>query len=300
MNDEIPYRDLGKTGEKASIIGVGGFHLGMPANPGDAIRIVCRAIDRGINFMDNSWDYNYGESEHRLGASLKHGYRDRAFVMTKFDGRTRDAARKQLNQSLRRLQVDYLDLWQLHEVIRFEDVDRAFAPGGAAEAMVEARDAGKVRFLGFTGHKDPAIHLKMLEQDFEWDTVQLPLNVLDAHYNSFEKKVLPVLVERNIGVIGMKPLSAGVLFETNAVTAIEGFHYVMNLPTDVVVTGMESEADLEQAIEAATSFQPLSDDEVASILARAAPKARTGEFERYKTTQEHDATSMHPEWLESA
>jgi predicted aldo/keto reductase-like oxidoreductase len=254
----------------------------------------------GINFLDSSWDYHNGESERRLGEALKGGYRERAFLMAKVDGRTRDAARKQLDQSLQRLRVDYLDLWQLHEVIRYEDVDRVFAPGGAIEAMVEARDAGKVRFIGFTGHKDPDIHHTMLAQDFEWDTVQMPLNVLDAHFHSFAQTVLPVLVEQNIGVIGMKPFGAGMLFRTHTVTAVEALHYAMNLPTDVVVTGMESLADLEQAIEAATSFRPLSNGEVTSILARMAPKARSGAFERYKTTQDHDSTSMRPEWLESA
>jgi aryl-alcohol dehydrogenase-like predicted oxidoreductase len=300
MNHDMPYRELGRTGEKVSIIGLGGFHLGLPANPADAVGIVREAIDRGVTFLDNSWDYHNGESERRMGQALKDGYRDRAFVMTKVDGRTKEAASAQLDQSLERLQVDYIDLWQLHEVIRDMDVDRVFAPGGAMEAMVEARDAGTVRFIGFTGHKDPDIHRRMLAQDFVWDTVQMPLNVLDAHFRSFEHEVLPVLVERDIGVIGMKPLCAGRLFETDTVTAIEALHYAMNLPTDVVVTGMRSQADLAQAIEAAKTFRPFRDDEVASILARTAPKAQHGEFERYKTMQYHDSTSMHPEWLESA
>jgi predicted aldo/keto reductase-like oxidoreductase len=300
MDHDMQYRELGRTGEKVSIIGVGGFHLGLPHRPADAVAIVRGAIDAGITFLDNSWDYHSGESERRMGEALKDGYRERAFVMTKVDGRTKEAASAQLDQSLERLQIDCIDLWQLHEVIRFEDVDRAFAHDGAIEAMVEARDEGKVRFIGFTGHKDPNIHRKMLEQDFEWDTVQMPLNVLDAHYRSFEHEVLPVLVERGIGVIGMKPLAAGKVIETNAVTPIEALHYAMNLPTDVVVTGMKSKADLAQAIEAATTFRPLAGDEVAAILARTAPKAENGVFERYKTTHYHDSTSMHPGWLESA
>ncbi|HDR72947.1 MAG TPA: aldo/keto reductase [Methanoculleus sp.] len=296
----MPYRELGSTGEKVSIIGVGGFHLGLPRSTADVVDLVREAIEQGITFFDNSWDYHNGESERRLGEALKDGYRDHIFLMTKVDGRTKEAARAQLDQSLQRLQVDHIDLWQLHEVIRFDDIDRAFAHDGAMEAMVEARDEGRVRYIGFTGHKDPGIHRTMLEQDFAWDTVQMPLNVLDAHFRSFEHEVLPVLVERGIGVIGMKPFSAGTVFDTNTVTAIEALHYAMNLPTDVVVTGMESRADLAQALQAAMSFQPLAEEEVASILARTAPKAGNGVFEHYKTTERHDSTSMHPEWLSSA
>jgi aryl-alcohol dehydrogenase-like predicted oxidoreductase len=299
MNGKVPRRELGRTGQHVSIIGVGGAHLGIPQRS-EAVAIVREAIDRGIDFLDNSWDYNDGESERRVGEALKGGYRERAFVMTKVDGRSREAAKKQLDQSLRRLAVDYIDLWQIHEVIRWDDPDRIFAPGGAIEAMVEAREAGKIRFIGFTGHKDPEMHLKMLEQDFEWDAVQMPLNVLDAHYKSFEKKVLPVLFNREIGIIGMKPFAAGMLFETNTVSAMEALHYAMNLPADVVVTGMQSKADLERAIEAAESFARLSDSEVESMLERTAAKAGNGKFEVYKTTEWLDSTSAHPEWLRSA
>lgn len=300
MIQKMPYRELGSTGVKVSIIGVGGFHLGLLENPADSVSIVREAIDSGVNFLDNSWDYHRGESERRMGEALKDGYRERAFVMTKVDGRTKEAARAQLDQSLQRLGVDCIDLWQLHEVIRISDVERVFAPGGAIEAMIEARDEGLVRFLGFTGHKDPDLHLMMLAQDFSWDAVQMPLGVLDAHYRSFEESVLPELVRRGIGVIGMKSFSAGRLFDTGTVTAIEALHYAMNLPLDVVVTGIESRADLAQSLEAANSFRPLSDEEVTSILARTAMKAKNGAFEPYKTTEYHDATSMHPEWLESA
>ncbi|HEY3373918.1 MAG TPA: aldo/keto reductase [Candidatus Aquicultor sp.] len=301
MAQEIPYRELGSTGEQVSLIGVGGFHIGIPENPADGVAIVRAAIDRGVNFLDNSWDYHNGESERRMGKALKGGYRDRAFLMTKVDGRTNEAAREQLDESLRRLQVDHIDLLQIHEVIRRDDPDRVFAPGGAIDAFVDARDAGKIRFIGFTGHKDPDIHLKMLNQGFAWDTVQMPLNVLDAHhYHSFARKVLPVLVERNIGVLGMKPLSAGRLFNTHTVSAIDALHYAMNLPTDVVITGVQSMRDLDQAIEAATTFHPLSDIEVQEILNRTAPVSENGKYETYKTTTAHDSTSMHPEWLESA
>ncbi|MBE0446602.1 MAG: aldo/keto reductase [Actinobacteria bacterium] len=300
MAQEIPYRELGKTGEMVSLIGLGGFHLGLIHGHSNAVNLIREAIDHGINFMDNSWDYHGGESERRLGDALRGGYRNRAFVMTKVDGRTKDAAGKQLDESLMRLQVDYIDLLQLHEVIRWDDPDRAFAPGGAMEAFDEARIAGKIRHIGFTGHKDPDMHLKMLEQGFEWDTVQMPLNVLDAHYNSFEKRVLPVLLERNIGVLGMKPLSAGMLFETGTVSAIEALHYVMNLPVDVVITGVETRRDLSQAVEAASSFIELNDEEVEDILSRTESVAQTGEFELYKITHRHDGTIIHPEWLVSA
>jgi len=300
MSNEIPYRELGKTGEMVSIVGLGGFHIGLIPGDSEAVNLIREAMNKGINFMDNSWDYHDGKSERRMGDALRGGYRERAFLMTKVDGRTKEAARKQLDESLRRLQTDYIDLLQLHEVIRMDDPDRSFAPGGAMEAFDEARDAGKIRYIGFTGHKNPDILLKMLEQDFDWDTVQLPLNVLDAHYHSFEKKVLPVLVERDIGVLGMKPLSDGRLLETGIVSAIEALHYVMNLPTDVVITGIQSRRDLDQAIEAASTFVGLSDDEVNDILSRTAPVAQSGDFEAYKTTHIHDGTIIHPEWLESA
>jgi len=299
MANGIPYRKLGKTNEMVSLIGLGGFHIGLMRED-EYKSLIRESIDKGISFMDNSWDYHSGESERRLAAAMKQSYRDKVFLMTKVDGRTKEAAKKQIDQSLQRLQVDHIDLLQLHEVIRFEDPDRAFAPNGAMDAFIEARDAGKIRYIGFTGHKNPDIHLKMLEQDFDWDTVQMPLNVFDAHYDSFEKKVLPVLVERNMGVLGMKPLSAGSLFDTNTVSAIEALHYVMNLPTDVVITGIESRRDLNQAIEAATRFAGLSEEEVALILSKTAPKAQSGEYELYKTTHKHDSTIMHPEWLESA
>lgn len=297
---EFPYRNLGKTGESVSLIGLGGFHIGLIENHGQAISLIREAIERGITFMDNSWDYHHGDSEQLMGEALQGGYRSRVFLMTKVDGRTKKAAAKQLDESLQRLRTDYIDLLQLHEVIRLDDPEQVFAPGGAMDAFVEARDAGKVRFIGFTGHKNPDIHLKMLEQDFDWDTVQMPLNVLDIHYESFQKKVLPVLVERNIGVIGMKPFADGELFETNTVSAIDALHYVMNLPTDVVITGIQNKHDLNQAIEAAATFTKLSDEEIKHMIDKTAPVATNGIFETYKTTIEHDGTTIHPEWLTSA
>src|ERR1035437_9938557 len=299
---EMLYRVLGRTGEKVSAIGVGGFHLGLgQVDEQLAIRIVRTAIERGVTFMDNCWDYNDGVSEIRMGKALRDGYRDRAFLMTKIDGRSKKEAARQLDESLRRLQVDYLDLVQHHEVIRYEDPHRIFHEEGANAALVEAREAGKLRYIGFTGHKDPRIHLYMLEvaaaHGFTFDAVQMPLNVMDAHYRSFEKQVLPYLVEHDIGVLGMKCLADGILLESNTVTPIECLHYALNLPTSVVITGIDSLEILDQAVEAVRTFRPLSEQQAASLLARTAQAASSGEFEPFKTTSVFDGTAQHPEWL---
>ena len=296
----VPRRKLGSTGEEVSLLAVGGAHITHFGSRRYAVRLVREAIDRGVTFMDNCWDYSNGHSEMWMGDALKNGYRERVFLMTKIDGRTREAAVRQIDQSLERLQVDYIDLMQLHEVIRWDDPDRAFAPGGVMEALVEARERGKIRYIGFTGHKDPGIHLKMLNQDFAWDTVQMPVNILDAGYNSFQQQVLPVLRERGIGVLAMKPLAAGEIFETGAISGIEALHYVMNLPVDVVITGMSSIKDLNQAVEAASTFRPLGETEVAGLKARMAPFSRDGGLEGYKTSHDYDGTYWHPEWLERA
>ena len=298
---DIPYRTLGRTAEKVSAIGVGGFHLGLISDADESVRIVRTAIDHGITFLDNCWDYNEGQSEIRMGKALKDGYRHRAFLMTKVDGRSKKEAAKQIEQSLRRLQTDHVDLMQFHEVIRFEDPDRIFAADGAIEAFLEAKQAGKLRFIGFTGHKDPHVHLYMLEtaarHNFQFDTVQMPLNLMDAHFRSFQHHVLPVLVKNNIGVLGMKSVGAGVILQSKTVTAIECLHYAMNLPTSVVITGMDKMEILEQAIQAARTFRPLSEDEVAKLLAKTAPVAAYGKFELFKTTSHHDSAAKNPDWL---
>ena len=298
---EVPRRALGRTGEMVSMVGLGGYHLGLVRSERTAERIVHAAIDRGITFMDNSWDYHEGESEQRMGAALDGGRRDRVFLMTKVDGRTKKAAAKQLHQSLKRLRTDRVDLLQLHEVIRFEDADRAFEPGGAIEAFVEARAAGKARYLGFTGHKDPSVHLYMLEvarsRGFTFDAVQMPLNVMDAHFRSFEGRVLPTLVAQGIGVLGMKSMAAGMIVKSGVVSALECLHYAMNLPTSVVITGLDKPELVEQAVAAAASFRPLSADEVARLLARTEAAAREGRCEKFKTSNEHDSTASHLEWL---
>ena len=297
----IPYRLLGRTGEKVSLVGLGGYHLGRQSNPEESIRIIRTGLDEGINFLDNCWDYNGGESEIRMGKALRDGYRQKAFLMTKIDGRTKTAATAQLNESLRRLQTDRIDLLQFHEVIRDSDPDRVFAVGGGMEAVLEAKKAGKVRFIGFTGHKSPDIHLKMLatasKHGFKFDAVQMPLNVMDAHFNSFEKKVLPVLTGNGIGVLGMKPLGDHFILESKTVTAIECLHYSMNLPTSVVITGCDSMPILQQALQAAGSFQPMDSSQVAAMLAKTSKAAEAGQFELYKTSHQFDGTYANPQWL---
>jgi aryl-alcohol dehydrogenase-like predicted oxidoreductase len=302
LHAEMLYRVLGSTGERVSAIGLGGFHLASEkVDESLSMRIVRTAIDHGITFMDNCWDYNDGASEIRMGKALRDGYREKVFLMTKIDGRSKKAAAKQLDESLRRLQVDHIDLVQHHEVIRYEDPHRIFHEEGANAALVAAREAGKLRFIGFTGHKDPRIHLYMLEvavaHGFMFDAVQMPLNVMDAHYRSFEKQVLPYLVEHDIGVLGMKSMADGILLETNTVTPIECLHYALNLPTSVVITGIDSLEILDQALEAVRTFRPLSEEDVRSVLARTAQVASSGEFEPFKTTSGFDGTAEHPEWL---
>ena len=300
-NSEIPYRILGRTGERVSIIGLGGFHIIKQNNENESIQIVRTAIDNGINFLDNSWDYNNGLSEIRMGKALRDGYRNKAFLMTKIDGHDNKTAAKQLDESLKRLQTDVIDLLQIHEVIRMTDPEIIFSPGGTMEALLAAKKAGKIRYIGFTGHKSPDIHLKMLQtardNDFTFDTVQMPLNLLDAHYNSFEKKVLPVALKENIGVLAMKPISSGFLVQTKAVTAVECLHYVMSLPVSVVITGCESLPILLQALEAARSYQPLTEESCSVLLAETAKIAIDGKYERYKTETVYDGTSRNPHWL---
>jgi diketogulonate reductase-like aldo/keto reductase len=297
---DMIYRALGRTGEKVSAIGLGGYHIGNPPEE-EGIRIIRTAIDRGLTFLDNCWDYHDGGSERRMGKALRDGYRAKVFLMTKIDGREKPAAAKQIDESLRRLQTDRIDLMQMHEIIRMEDPQRIFAPGGAMEALTEAKKAGKIRFIGFTGHKDPAIHLKCLEvaaaNKFRFDAVQMPLNVMDAHYKSFGQQVLPVLVKEEIGVLGMKPLGSGSILESKTATALECLHYALNLPTSVVITGIDSMKILEQAFEAARTFRTMTKQQVAQLLDRTAGAASAGKYELFKTSTRFDGTTQHPEWL---
>ncbi len=297
----IPYRILGRTGEEVSIIGLGGSHIGVQSSEQESIRIIRAALDNGVNFLDNSWDYHGGQSEIRMGKALRDGYRHKAFLMTKFDGRTRESAARQIDESLRRLKTDYVDLIQFHEIIRMEDPDRIFSHGGALEAALKAQEAGKARYIGFTGHKSPDIHLRMMEiaseSGFRFDTVQMPLNVMDAHYDSFEKRVLPVLVKEEIGVLGMKSMGGQIILKGTVVTPVECLHYVMNLPISVVITGCDSLPILEQALGAARSFRPMDKDEISVLLAKTAPAADQGRFELYKSSDIFDSTRRNPQWL---
>jgi aryl-alcohol dehydrogenase-like predicted oxidoreductase len=301
---QLPTRELGRTGVRVSIVGLGGYHLGTPTER-ESIKLVRMALDHGMNFLDNCWDYNGGESERRMGKALREGWRKKAFVMTKLDGRTASSATEQLEQSMRRLQLDVIDLVQIHEVIRANDPERCFAPGGTIEALVGARKAGKLRFIGFTGHKDPDIHRHMLDvarqHGFRFDTVQMPINVLDAHYRSFEREVTPLALQDGTAVLGMKPLAAGLILQSGAATAEECLRYAMSAPgVSVTITGCESQGVLEQALALALDFQPMPDAERQTLLARTALAAQDGKWERFKTTQQFDGTEQNKRWLTSA
>ena len=254
--------------------------------------------------MDNCWDYHDGASEVRMGKALRDGYRKKVFLMTKIDGRTGKAAAEQIDQCLRRLQTDVIDLLQHHEVIRLEDPDRIFAEGGAQEAVLAAKKEGKVRLIGFTGHKDPVVHLRMLEvakeNGFRFDAVQLPLNAMDAQFRSFERHVLPVLVKEGIGVLGMKALGEGLILMSETATPVECLHYAMNLPTSTVISGIDSVEILKQDLEAVKTFRPLTEKQVADLIARTAQAASRGKFEGFKTTNGFDGTAKNPSWLGEA
>ncbi len=301
---EMLYRPLGKTGHTVSAIGMGGFHIGKKAlSDKDSIRLMHQAIDRGITFMDNCWDYNEGRSEERMGTALAQGgYRDKVYLMSKIDGRTKEEAAAQIDTCLKRLKTDYIDLMQHHEILRYDDPDRIFAEGGAMEACVEARQAGKIRHIGFTGHKDPRIHLQMLdvaaERGFHIDAVQMPLNVMDAHFRSFAHLVLPYLVAQGIGALGMKTFADGVILKSHApIKPLEYLHYSLNLATSVVITGIENQENLDQAFEAVRTFKPMGKDEVAELLSRSRPYAVEGKYELFKTSATFDGTAKNAAWL---
>jgi uncharacterized protein len=295
------YRVLGRTGERVSAIGIGGYHLGKQQDPDESIRLLRTAIDRGITFMDNCWDYNGGISEVRMGQALRDGYRQKVFLMTKIDGRDKNTAARQIEQSLGRLQTDVIDLMQFHEVIRLDDPDVIFAPGGAIEAVQEAKQAGKIRYIGFTGHKDPSVHLRMFQaadrHGFLFDTVQMPINVMDAHFRSFLNEVAPVAQEHGTAILAMKTFGDPYILQSKTVTPIEALHFGLNSPASVVITGIDSPAILDQAFEAVESFKPLDQQQVAAILAKTKEAAMTGKFELFKTSSHYDGTIRNPSWL---
>lgn len=286
----VPRRPLGKTGGQVSALGVGGYHLGCIRDQKEANELVSRALDAGIDFFDNAWDYHDGGSEERMGIALQ-GKRDRAFVMTKVctHGRGKGIAMKQLEESLRRLRTDHLDLWQIHEVIHSDEPELIFARGGAAEALDTAKQQGKVRFVGFTGHKDPSIHLRMLAHGFPFDTVQMPLNCLDATFRSFETRVLPEAIRQGIAPLGMKSLGGGgEIVKSGAASVTEALRYAMSLPVATTISGMDSLDVLEQNLKIARGFIPLSEREMQALRERARPKAADGRYELFKTTTSYD------------
>jgi aryl-alcohol dehydrogenase-like predicted oxidoreductase len=295
------YRELGRTGERVSAIGIGGYHLGKQQDPDESIRLLRTAIDRGITFMDNCWDYNGGISEVRMGQALRDGYRQKVFLMTKIDGRDKNTAARQIEQSLGRLQTDVIDLLQFHEVIRLDDPDVIFAPGGAIEAVQEARQAGKLRYIGFTGHKDPSVHLRMFEtadkHAFHFDTVQMPINVMDAHFRSFLNGVAPVAQQHGTAILAMKTFGDPYILHSKTVTPIEALHFGLNSPASVVITGIDSPEILDQAFQAVESFRPLDQQQVTAILAKTKGAAMTGNFELFKTSSHYDGTIKNPSWL---
>lgn len=290
ITGEIPLRSLGLTGVKVSAIGLGGYDLGKAKTQQEATRIVHEAMDAGVNFMDNAWEYHDGRSEAWLGTALQ-GRRDKAFLMTKVctHGRDRKTAMLQLEQSLRRLKTNYIDLWQVHEVIYDNDPDLHFAKAGVIEALDQAKREGKVRFVGFTGHKDPAIHLKMLTYDYAFDTCQLPLNCFDASFRSFEQQVLPELNRRGIAAIGMKSLGGnGEPVKAGVITVREALSYAMSLPVATTVSGIPSLAILRQNLQIASGFKPLAPTEMQALRTRYLRYATDGRFELYKTSKKYD------------
>lgn len=302
----VAKRKLGSTGEMVSMLGLGGAHIGKKDKLTDAesIALMRDAIEQGITFFDNCWDYNEGLSEERMGKALADGYRSRVFLMTKLDGRTAQAATAQLEQSLKRLRTDRIDLVQVHEIIRWEDPERCFAPDGIIGALTRAKQQGKLRYVGFTGHKEPKMHLKMLEAaqkaGFQFDAVQMPLNVMDAHFRSFEREVLPVLEKQGIAVLGMKSMGSGDILKSGVVTAKECLRYALSLPTSVVITGIDDRKVLEQAVELGRSFVPLGAQERRELLARTEAAAKSGKHELFKTADKFDGTAKNPHWLETA
>ncbi|HXV28949.1 MAG TPA: aldo/keto reductase [Sinorhizobium sp.] len=298
---DMIYREFGKTGEKISAIGLGGAHIGRPSEEAEAIRIIRSSIDRGINFMDNCWDYANGKCEQWMGDALRDGYREKVFLMTKFDGRTKESTARQIDESLKRLQTDRIDLMQYHENIRMDDPDFFFSENGPYDALMEAKKAGKIRYIGFTGHKDPAPHLRMLEmaeqRGVHLDSCQMPLNILDGQFRSFQLDVVPKLVAKGVAVLGMKPMAAGMIPRNNLATGIECLHYALTLPTSTVITGCDTMERLDQALEAAKTFKPLTQAQISALHTKTREAALSGQMELFKTSARFDGTVRNPDWM---
>ena len=287
--DEIPRRPFGRHSDMVSALGLGGFHVGKIKTEAEATKLIHEAIDSGVTFLDNAWEYHDGKSEIRMGKAIK-DRRQRVFLMTKVCTHGRDArtAMRQLEQSLKRLKTDYLDLWQIHECAYYNDPERHFAKGGVIEALELAKRQGKVRYVGFTGHKDPDIHLEMLSYRFPFDSCQLPLNGFDATFRSFEQMVLPELKKQGIAPLGMKSLGAGQAIKNKAVTPSDALRYAMSLPVTTTISGMDSLRVLRQNLKVARGFRPLTQPEMQAYRRRLADRAADGRFELYKTTAQHD------------
>ncbi|MBN1290866.1 MAG: aldo/keto reductase [Candidatus Latescibacteria bacterium] len=277
----IPLRTLGHTGEKVPMLALGGHHIGRIKDDAESIRLIRQAIDRGVTFLDNAWCYHDGRSEVLMGNALRDGYRKKVFLMTKVHGRDKQGALKHLEESLKRFHTDVIDLWQFHD-IREEDPDKIFAPGGAVEAAEEAKKAGKIRYVGFTGHNNYLWHRRMLDFEYKWDAVQMPINALDPHFRSFRKNIVPILVERNIGVIAMKTMAAGDMLKTGVVDVNEGLRYIWSQPISTAVSGMASVEHLEANIKSAQNFKPMTEREQEALLNKTRQYALTGEYETFK------------------
>lgn len=288
QNGKVPVRTLGATGEQVSLLGIGGYHLGTLEDETAAVRFLHEAIDLGVTFLDNAWEYHDGKSEEWMGKGIQ-GKRNQVFLMTKHHGRDKKTAMQHLEDSLKRLQTDVIDLWQFHEIVYEKDADMIFAPnGGGIEAAIEAKKQGKVKYIGFTGHKHPKFFHQMLDHDYEWDAVQMPLSAFDAHYTSFEQEILPICIERQIGVLAMKTLGSGTLLNSGVLTVDEGINYAMSLPVSTVISGMRNLDELRHNAELARSHKPMTMQQRSQLLEKTKEKALTGEFEQFKSTNRFD------------
>ena len=282
---EMPYRILGKTGLKVSLLGVGGHHIGNRSISDETSKAVIRgAIDNGVNFLDNAWHYNDGRSEELMGKALLDGYREKVYLMTKHHGHDPETARQHLQESLTRLQTDYIDVWQFHEIMTLAEVEKIYS-SGVLDFVQKMKDQGKIGHIGFTGHANPAVHRAMLEKGFDWETVQMPINVLDHHYLSFSQEIIPMLRERNIGIIGMKSAASGRIVRENIASARECLTFTMSLPVSTLISGMEKLEFLNENLETARNFTPMGEDEMAALLDRTYDAAQGGQFEWYKKTE---------------